>query len=299
MKKFDTWLLVVRFINRLKRSSKKDYMYRKLSELNIDDSDHSERQDKQLLRQCHSSTDPTHQHCDGAGVEVDIKHNETNQKSMEEVEAVDPPHAPDQNEGPSKKKHSVAFESDILGELPNKSYGSGTFLKVPTPSDAATQYSSDSIHSSLEDELHKLEHMLQPDGPFRTAAVLRDAVVGLGSLSRKLDQLLEEDPTVEECPADVEMLVRRAGELFTALQDFASKKGIPVASGSFKKRSRSNPELFFEDNAPWLSEDVEEEEKSNGTPKAWAQSEAGAFSFARKRTSQSFSDASQGSRFSG
>lgn len=298
MKKFDTWLLVVRFINRLRRSAKKDCKYLKFSDLSIEDSDHSERQDKMLLRQCHSSTDPAHMMDSADEAKADANNNVADMISKEGGVPMGPPHMMSPSEGPSNKKRTVAFASDILDDLPSKSHGSGTFLKVPTPSDSATQYSSDSIHSSLEEELHKLESLLQPEGPFRTAAVLRDAVVGLGSLSRKLDNLLEADPSVEQCPADVEMLVRRAGELFTALQDFASRKGIPVASGSFKKRSRSNPELFFEDNAPWLSEE-DMDARARGTPKGWAQSEAGGFSFLRQRGSKSFSVASQGSQSSG
>lgn len=282
MKKFDTWLLVVRLINRLKKR-KKGIKYGKLREAHSGECDLSERQDNSLLQQAHSSTNPVH----AEEVEVEIGEDSFVSESQDHISPGSPPQQSN-IEGHSGiapiPEHPVQhMEIEIPGA---RSYGSDAFLKLATPSEAATQYSTDSVHSSLEDELVKLEGLLQPDGPFRTAAVLRDAVVGLGSLTRKLDQLMEEDPTVEDCPADVEMLVRRAGELFTALQDFASRKGIPVPTGAMKTRSRSNPELFFEDNAPWLNMPRKD------SPIAWARSEMG-YKCSGRMSSQSFSDTSQ------
>lgn len=117
-----------------------------------------------------------------------------------------------------------------------------------------SEYSTDSVRSSLGDELNKLNYLFESGSPFRTAAVLRDAVVGLGTLTRKIHQLFEADPIVANCPADVEMLVRRAGELYGSLQEFAENKGIPISPDVSKPRSKcqSNPELLFEDDAPWL-----------------------------------------------
>lgn len=139
-------------------------------------------------------------------------------------------------------------------------------------SESMSEYSTDSVHSTLGDELNKLNQMFEPDNPFRTAAVLRDAVVGLGTLTRKLHQLFEADPIVADCPADVEMLVRRAGELYGSLQHFAVNKGIPVTSDIPKLRGKcqSNPELLFEDDAPWL-----DCRKASDVPQGYATSDAG------------------------
>lgn len=130
----------------------------------------------------------------------------------------------------------------------------GTAFVNAASSETMSQHSTDSTPSSLADELNKLGHLVEPDNPFRTAAVLRDAVVGLGTLTRRLNELIEGDPVVADCPSDVEMLVRRAGELYGSLQEFATSKGIPVSQDMAKgrKRCNSNPEFLFEDDAPWL-----------------------------------------------
>lgn len=123
------------------------------------------------------------------------------------------------------------------------------------PSEGGQIASSESVQSALAIEISRLGNILGPEeNPFRTAAVLREAVVGLGTLTRRLNDLIITDPGVVECATDVEMLVRRAGELFGSLRDFASHKGIPVKEDATEGlgRSKSNPELFFEDDAPWL-----------------------------------------------